>query len=187
MTIITRNALKNMGVFSLLITLIASCSNDDINTIDAGFIDNLNFVTKELISEVTFSSEDIPRVQSAVNGQFLLGVYDEPSISKIRGSFVSQLILPNNVYLNDTLRGSDTIVTSKIDDVVLYLPYHATVTSIENGLYTYKLDSIFGIKDTESENNEPYGSFSFEVDELETFFKSFGSNRPLFGECLLLR
>jgi len=178
MTIITRNALKNMGVFSLLITLIASCSNDDINTIDAGFIDNLNFVTKELISEVTFSSEDIPRVQSAVNGQFLLGVYDEPSISKIRGSFVSQLILPNNVYLNDTLRGSDTIVTSKIDDVVLYLPYHATVTSIENGLYTYKLDSIFGIKDTESENNEPYGSFSFEVDELETFLNPLDPTDP---------
>ena len=91
-------AMKSMGILSLLFLLVTSCSNDDLNSIDAGFIDNLNFITKDTIFEVEFSPELIEKVESQVNGQFLLGVYEEPNISKIRGSFVSQLELPSDIY-----------------------------------------------------------------------------------------
>jgi hypothetical protein len=178
MTIKVLSAIKSMGILSLLLLLIPSCTNDDLNSIDAGFIDNLNFITTEIISEVEFSSEPIDSVKSSVNGQFLLGVYEEENVGKIRGSFVSQLLLPSYIYKNDTEGES---VTSTIDDVVLYIPYHATVLSIaienEIEVYTYKLDSIFGIK-SETDTNELFGAFNFEVHQLETFLNPLDPTDP---------
>jgi hypothetical protein len=180
MTIKVWNAMKSMGILSLLLLLVFSCSDDDLNSIDAGFIDNLNFVTTELISEVQFSNEDISRVQSSQNGQFLLGVYDEDEISKIRGSFVSQLLLPSDINYYSSIIYEDTLVTSLIDDVVLYVPYHATVLSENEGAYTYKLDSVFGIKNTDVsvENNEPFGDFDFKVYDLKTFLNPLDPTDP---------
>lgn len=183
MTIKTLNAMKSMGILSLLLLFITSCSYDESNSIDAKFIDNLNFVTTEIISEVQFSNENIESVESQSGGQFLLGVYDEPAISKIRGSFVSQLVLPSDIYSMGELNDPNTVVTSTIDDVVLYLPYQATVTSVDTSVdsitvYTYELDSIFGIKNAVNTNSEPYGSFSFEVYELETFLNPFDITDP---------
>lgn len=177
MTIKVWNAMKSISVLSLLLLLIVSCSDDDLNSIDAGIINNLNFVTTEIISEVEFSNEDISSVRSSANGQFLLGVYEEDEISKIRGSFVSQLILPTDIYYSDFIE-PDTIVTATIDDVVLYIPYHATALSVEAGLYTYQLDSIFGIKDATADNGEPFGVFDFKVHELATFLNPLDPTDP---------
>jgi hypothetical protein len=156
-----------------------SCSDDDLNSIDAGFINNLNFVTTELISEVEFTNEVIDSVKSTVGGQFLLGVYDEPEISKIRGSFVSHLVLPSDVnYYSDTIY-SDIIVTKHFEDVVLYIPYHShTIDINDEEEFVYKLDSVFGVKDVDTDDNEPYGSFDFKVHELETFLNPLNPTDP---------
>jgi hypothetical protein len=175
MTIKFLKAMKSMGILSLLFLLITSCSNDDLNSIDAGFIDNLNFVTKELISEVEFSNEDIDSVVSDANGQFLLGVFDESGVGKIRGSFVSQLALPSNIYTTDTVRQIDILTTSKIDDVVLYLPYHSTLKSIAPNVY--ELDSVFGIQEIDGS----YRNFTFEVHELATFLNPLDPTDPSSG------
>ena len=175
MTLKFWKAMRSMGILSLLFLLIISCSEDDLNTIDAGFIDNLNFISKEIISEVEFSSEAISKVESQINGQFLLGVFEEKNISKIRGSFVSQLILPSDIYVTDDIREANEIETTlHIDDVVLYLPYHSTVKSIDNEVYTYKLDSVFPV----AKDGVDYDAFSFEVHELETFLNPLNPSNP---------
>ena len=175
MTLKFWKAMRSMGILSLLFLLIISCSEDDLNTIDAGFIDNLNFITKEIISEVEFSSEAISKVESHINGQFLLGIYEEKNISKIRGSFVSQLILPSDIYVTDDIREESEIKTIlHIDDVVLYLPYHSTVKSVDNEVYTYKLDSVFPV----AKDGVDYDAFSFEVHELETFLNPLNPSNP---------
>ena len=178
MTIKVRIAMNSISILSLLLLLVTSCSDDDLNSIDAGLIDNLNFVTTELISEVEFSNENIPSVESSATGQFLLGVYDEEEISKIRGSFVCQLVLPTDIYYYAEEIGMDTIVKATIDEVVLYIPYHSTALSVENGLYTYKLDSIFGVKDPTADDNEPFGAFDFKVYELATFLNPLDPKDP---------
>lgn len=178
MTIKVRNAMKNGSLFSLLLLFFVACADDDLNSVDAGFIDNLNFVTDTIVSEITFFSEDVPSVQSTPAGQYLLGVYQEPSFGTLSSSFVSQVKMPSNIYRNETeLAAEETLESSTIEDVVLYIPYQASVTSVDNNLYTYQLDSIFGVK---NEDVDPtvYGSFDLEVHELETFLNPLDPSDP---------
>lgn len=178
MTIKVRNAMKNVSIFSLLLLFFISCTDDEFTSVNAGFINNLNFVTDTIVSDITFSSEDVPSVQSTPAGQYLLGVYDDPNFGTLQASFVSQLALPTDVRRYSTIIYTDSLVTSTIDDVVLYIPYQATVTSInEDGLYLYQLDSIYGVRDYETDP-VTYGSFDIEVHELGTFLNPLDPTDP---------
>lgn len=174
MTEKVRSAIKPLVVLLLFVMLFISCSDDDLNSVDAGIIDNLNFLTEEIISEVEFSNERISRVESANNGEFLLGVFEEESIGKIRASFVSQLVLPTTLDYTSIEPVGDSIITPSIDDVVLYIPYISTVTSIENGLYHYELDSVFGNKI----DDLSYEGFTVKVHELATFLNPLDPTDP---------
>lgn len=175
MTIKVRNAMKNVSIFSMLLLFFISCSDDELNSVDAGFINNLNFVTDTIYSEITFSSEDVLSVQSTTAGQYLLGVYNEPSLGTLSSSFVSQLALPADIYSYSEDLETGYSVESSLDDVVLYIPYQATVTDVnENGLYLYELDSIYGIKI----DDLTYESFDLEVHELETFLNPLDPSDP---------
>lgn len=170
--------MKNISIFSLLLLFFIACSDDDLNSVDAGFINNLNFVTDTITSDVTFSSEDVPSVESSPAGQYLLGVYNESNFGTMAASFVSQLELPNDVYYYGETIYPDSTVTAQINDVVLYIPYQATATNIdENNVYTYQLDSIFGVKDYTTDPVS-YGPFDIEVHELETFLNPYDPNDP---------
>ena len=169
--------MKNVSYFSLLLLFIFACEND-INTIDAGFIDNNKFTTSEISSEVYFNTENISRLKSTPVGQFLLGNYTDPEFGMLKASFVSQISLPSNVkyYTGKTLVSNDTTLTATLDKVVLYIPYQSTLTAVDatTGDKTYRLDSVFGYDKTA----KFYKSFDFKIHKLNTFLSSLDPSDP---------
>jgi hypothetical protein len=69
--------MKKILYFSLLLLFSIACESD-LNSINASFIDNKNFEAKELVSDVFFTSEPIPSVNSSTAGQYLLGTTTTP-------------------------------------------------------------------------------------------------------------
>jgi hypothetical protein len=166
--------MKKILYFSLLLLFSIACESD-LNSINASFIDNKNFESKELISEVSFSSDSISSVNSSTLGQYLLGVYNNPNFGTLKASFVSQLSLPTSLEYTSESYGADTLVVPSLDGVVLYIPYQATLDVGEDQKPRYSLDSIFGTYDSIAES---YGSFDFEVHELETFLNPLSPSDP---------
>jgi hypothetical protein len=168
------HSMKKILYFSLLLLFSIACESD-LNSINASFIDNKNFESKELISEVSFSSDSISSVNSSTLGQYLLGVYNNPNFGTLKASFVSQLSLPTSLEYTSESYGADTLVVPSLDGVVLYIPYQATLDVGEDQKPRYSLDSIFGTYDSIAES---YGSFDFEVHELETFLNPLSPSDP---------
>lgn len=170
--------MKKGSFFSLLLLLLIGCSDDDLNSVHVDIIDNKNFITEEITRSIEVSSEEILRVTSTSDGQYLFGVYNDTEFGTLQGSFVSQLLLPSDPFLYEFVKEPDTLVTSTIDDVVLYIPYQATVQDIsDEGEYTYTLDSIFGVKDL-TQDPATYGAFDFEVRQLTKFLNYLDPNDP---------
>ena len=170
--------MKKGGLFLWLLLLIVSCSDDDLNSVNVVIIDKEAFITDEITRFIEVSNEEVLRVASTANGQYLFGVFNDSEFGTLQGSFVSQIALPSNVYLYDFEKEPDSIITSALDDVVLYIPYQATVKDISSeGDYTYTLDSIFGVKDIEADPIV-YGDFDFEVRELEKFLNTLDPQDP---------
>jgi hypothetical protein len=168
------HSMKKILYFSLLLLFSIACESD-LNSINASFIDNKNFESKELTSEVSFSSDSISSVNSSTLGQYLLGVYNNPNFGTLKASFVSQLSLPTSLEYTSESYGADTLVVPSLDGVVLYIPYQATLDVGEDQKPRYSLDSIFGTYDSIAES---YGSFDFEVHELETFLNPLSPSDP---------
>ncbi|MFZ2432259.1 MAG: hypothetical protein WAW57_14040, partial [Lutibacter sp.] len=70
------NALKYLGLFSLVFFTIISCEKE-IETIGVNLVDNNNFSTNKDTSEVITTNEDILRVPASGVAQYLLGVYSD--------------------------------------------------------------------------------------------------------------
>jgi hypothetical protein len=169
MTIKVLETARKLVIFLLPLLFVVACEND-LDTVDAGFIDNKNFETLEDTFEVGFSTEVIDRVETGNFGRYLLGVYKDANLGTLKASFVSQLSLPTSVLIYDTQILSDTLVTSTMDSVVLYIPYESSLRESDTDTKgTYVLDSVFGKFDVDT---EVYGGFDIEVYELETFLNS---------------
>jgi len=177
MTIKVLNAMKKPSYFSLLLLFFVACEND-INTIDAGFIGDEKFTNVTVDYEVSFDTENIDRIKSTALGQYLLGVYNDPEFGALKASFVSQLGLPSNVkYYTGKEFVSDTIVTPILDSVVLYVPYQSTLKSIDSDtkVKTFELDSVYGLY---NKTTKEYGSFHLKVHKLNTFLSSLDPTDP---------
>ena len=170
--------MKKILYFSLLLLFSIACESD-LNSINASFIDNKNFEAKELVSDVFFTSEPISSVNSSTAGQYLLGTYNNPNFGTLKASFVSQLSLPTSLEYTSESYGADTLVAPYLDTVFLYIPYQATLGVGLDQKRLYSLDSVFGAYDSIAES---YGSFDFEVHELETFLNPLEPLRPLKTE-----
>ena len=167
--------MKKILYFSLLLLFSIACESD-LNSINASFIDNKNFEAKERVfSPVSFKTESISSVNSSTFGQYLFGVYNNPNFGTLKASFVSQLSLPTSLEYTSESYGVDTLVVPSLDGVVLYIPYQATLGVAEDQKPRYSLDSIFGAYDSIAES---YGSFDFEVHELETFLNPLSPSDP---------
>jgi hypothetical protein len=166
--------MKKILYFSLLLLFSIACESD-LNSINASFIDNKNFEAKELVSDIFFTSEPITSVNSSTAGQYLFGTYNNPNFGTLKASFVSQLSLPTSLEYTSESYGADTLVTPSLDGVVLYIPYQATLGVGLDEKRLYSLDSIFGAYDSIAES---YGSFDFEVHELETFLNPLSPSDP---------
>jgi hypothetical protein len=158
------NALKYLGLFSIVFFTIISCEKE-IETIGVNLVDNNNFSTNKDTSEVITTNEDILRVPASGIDQYLLGVYSDNEFGTLKASIVSQLGLPvtDDDYNYGTNYG--------IDSVLMVIPYQSTKSAEKytDGKPKFSLDSIFGDKDV---------AFQLGIYELKTFLNTLDPNDP---------
>jgi hypothetical protein len=172
------NAMKNM-IFSSLLLFVFSCSSDDVLSVDPSIIGGKNFLNVEISKDVAISSEAVTRIPTSSVGQYLFGSFtDDPFFGNLTASFVTQLQLPSNMYRYNLNVEPESIVTSSINDVYLVIPYQSTLLSSDGDENTYQLDSIYGQKDTETEETTIYQPFDFTVHELSTFLNTLNPENP---------
>jgi hypothetical protein len=131
-----------LGVFICLSAAILSCEEDFTN-IDSNVLTNTKFDTSSINLDVTSENVPLERVQSdnisTRLGQYLLGVYSRPDYEKLEASIVSQLAITSGLQVESNTYGADTTVVTKMDTVLLKLPYQVMLNADGNG---YELDSI---------------------------------------------
>jgi len=158
------NALKYLGLFSLVFITLISCEKE-IETIGVNLVDNNNFSTDKNTSEVITTNEDIPRVPASGVDQYLLGVYSDNEFGTLKASIVSQLGLPvtDADYNYGTNYG--------IDSVLMVIPYQSTKSAVKytDGKPKFSIDSVFGNPDV---------AFQLGIYELKTFLNTLDPNDP---------
>jgi len=155
--------LKYVGLFSFVFFTIISCQ-DQIENIGVDLVENNKFTTDNFVSYVNSDSEDVDRVPANGVQQYLLGVYNDTEFGELKGSVVSQLLLPA------TGSNYDYGDNAAIDSVIINIPYQVTKQgNAADGKPVFEIDSIFGNSEQE---------FKLSVYELETFFNSLDPEDP---------
>lgn len=152
----TKTALKNLFVLSLAATLIISCDKDFIS-LDSDISGENNFGVDNSKYEVIAYTEKLGPVQTNNLPLNMLGIYKDPTYGSTTASFVVQLA-PTTL---DPRFPEET----RLDSVVLTIPYFSTAKGFEDNRNTYQLDSIYG--------NKP---FSFKLYENNYFLRTFDPN-----------
>ena len=166
--------LFTIGILTLFLSVVISCE-DDFTDIGTTIVSNNEFTTNDTVFEVVMSQEDIERVQAdglnlgGTLGQYLLGVYNNGNYEKIEASIISQLQIPLDLTIVDREYGSDTTVVTTIDEVLLRIPYQATLLGDDDIGPDFRLDSIIG------DQEQP---FTLNVFRLSTFLNNLDPNDP---------
>ncbi len=152
------NALKYLGLFSIVFFTIISCENE-IESIGVNLVNNNNFSTDKQITDVTAANKNISKVPASGVAQYLLGVYSDNEFGTLKASIVSQLALPTTgaAYNYGTNYG--------IDSVLLFIPYQATklAEKYTDGKPKFSIDSVFGDANVE---------FKLGIYELKTYLNT---------------
>ncbi len=157
--------LTNLGLIALIVLATISCDND-IESIGLNLVNNNTFETDSSSKEITTSTENINSVPANNIGQYLLGVYADAEFGKLKGSIVTQLLLPTSGTAYATGFGTNTV----IDSVLVSIPYQSTADGTDStGKPKFVLDSVFG--DTSKE-------FKISIYELKTFLNTLDPNDP---------
>ncbi len=156
--------LKYVGLFSIVFFTIISCEKQ-IDSIGVNLVDNNNFNSDNLISEVVTTNENVDRVISNGVPQYLLGVYSDTEFGKLKASIVSQLSLP---AVGDSYNYG---TNAAIDSVIVYIPYQSTrnLENYSDGKPSFVIDSVFGDSNKE---------FQLNVYELKTYLNSLDPEDP---------
>lgn len=155
--------LKYIGLFSIVFFTIISCEKE-IEGIGVDIIDNNKFSSGTFKSNVNTATENIERVQASRIGQYLLGVYNDEEFGELKGSFVSQILLP--AVGTSYTYGEN----AAIDSVIIFIPYQSTKQDNDvNGKPVFEIDSVMGNTDI---------PFKLGVYELETFLNTLDPNDP---------
>lgn len=152
------NALKYLGLFSIVFFTVTSCEKE-IESIGVNLVNNNNFTTNKDTSEVTTANKNIVNVPSNGLAQYLLGVYSDNEFGTLKASIVSQLNIPvtGDAYNYGTNYG--------IDSVLMFIPYQATklAEKYADGKPKFSIDSVFG---------NPEVEFQLGIYELKTFLNT---------------
>jgi hypothetical protein len=158
------NALKYIGLFSVVFFTLISCEKE-IESIGVNLVDNNNFTTDKKITEVITANKNIDNVPASGVAQYLLGVYSDDEFGTLKGSIVSNLNLPvaGDSYDYGTNYG--------IDSVLMIIPYQATklAEKYSDGKPKFSIDSVFGNPDVE---------FQLGIYELKTYLNTLDPNDP---------
>ncbi|MBL4724736.1 MAG: DUF4270 family protein, partial [Lutibacter sp.] len=157
------SAIKHIGLCAIVFLSIMSCEKE-IESIGVNLVDNNNFSSSKLTSEVVTENISVDRVISNNVQQYLLGVYSDQEFGKIKASIISQLSLPA------TGDNYDYGTNATIDSAIVYIPYQVTRGDNESdGKPKFSIDSVIGNKDVE---------FQLSVYELKTFLNTLDPEDP---------
>jgi hypothetical protein len=166
--------------FVLLLTLsfglLWSCE-EDFQDVGIGIVDNNTFSTLKYTADVTASTVAIDRLNASgldleqgKLSRYLLGVYSNDNFENLEGNLVSQVFLPANLDTDIFSYGADTIAQSKIDTVLLTIPYSYSLDgNYDNGSRRYSIDSIIGNQDAE---------FNLNVYRLDYYLNIYNPEMP---------
>lgn len=157
------SALKHIGLYSIVFFSIISCEKE-IESIGVNLVDNNNFSSSKLTTEVVTENINVDRVISNNVQQYLLGVYSDTEFGKLKASIVSQLSIAS------TGENYDYGTNAAIDSVIVHIPYQVTKEDNESdGKPKFSIDSVIGNKDNE---------FQLSVYELKTFLNTLDPEDP---------
>lgn len=155
--------LKYVGLTSIVFFSIISCEKE-IENIGVNIIENNKFQTGDFVTEVIGGNVNIEKVPSNKIKQYLLGVYSDNEFGELKGSLVSQIVLPSTGTSYDY---GDNIV---VDSVLIDIPYQYTQEDDDSdGKPVFEIDSVFGNPDI---------AFKLSVFRLETFINSLDPSNP---------
>ncbi len=152
------STLKYLLIFSVTFFTIISCEKE-IESIGIGLIDNDNFNTDKITSEVITTHENVERVPANGVQQYLLGLYADDEFGSLKASIVGQLVLPAS---GDSY---DYGTNGAIDSVIISIPYQVTrdLENYDGGQPKFSIDSVMGDADV---------AFKINVYELKTFLNT---------------
>lgn len=151
-------------LLSAVIAISLMACDKEIDAIGVNLVNNNNFSTNTLTTEVVATNKNNDSV--LVNGttQYLLGVYSDPEFGKLKASIITQLFLTD--FGDQYAYGTNTA----IDSVILSIPYQATkIENASDGKPQFTIDSVMGNADK---------PFLLKVYELKTFLNSLNPNDP---------
>lgn len=158
------NAIKYVSLSATVFLALISCEKP-IDSIGVNLINNNNFISSSITTEVVAINKNIDKVPTESNApEFLLGVYDDPEFGKLKASIISQLTLPaiGATYTYGT--------NANIDSVLISIPYQATkISNYSDGKPQFSIDSVIGNSDN---------AFKLSVYELKTFLNTLDPNDP---------
>lgn len=163
-----------LGLLSFSLSVVISCE-DDFTDIGTTIVSNNEFSTNDTLIEIVITGKDIENVRAdglalgGILGQYLLGVYNNGNYEKIEASIISQLSVPLDLTQVDREYGNDTTVVTKIDTVLLRIPYQATLIGNDAIGPDFRLDSIIGDQNT---------AFTLNVFRLSSFLNTLDPNDP---------
>lgn len=156
------------GSFLSLLFLLSLACEDDLNSVNADFIDSDIFETNNLENiEVQTQTTTIEKVNAVGLGEYLLGNSQETSFGRLQAAMASQVNLPSGGirpsqkrYLKpeEVVSEIDTFfpvlgdistrtlysIDRKFDAVFLVMPYHASTSHESGEQRSYQLDSVYG-------------------------------------------
>jgi len=157
------NALKYVGLVSLILFISTSCEKE-IDNIGVNLIENGTFNSDSESFEVISNTINIEKVPSSGLGQYLFGTYSNNDFGKLNASFVTQISLP---VTGESYNYGEN---SSIDSVIVSIPYQVTrEDNYTDGKPKFTLDSIFGNPDIE---------FQVGIYELKTFLNTLDPEDP---------
>tara|TARA_B100000787_G_scaffold106371_1_gene78921 strand:- start:2954 stop:4585 length:1632 start_codon:yes stop_codon:yes gene_type:complete len=157
-----------------LLGSVISCE-EDFTDIGTSIVSNGAFTTNDTVFEIEVTGKNIEKVQAdglaigGLLGQYLLGVYNNNNYKKIEASIISQLSIPQDLTQVDQEYGSDTIVVTTIDTILLRIPYNASLLSTSTLDADFELDSIIG---------NQLQPFTLNVFRVETYLSTLNPTTP---------
>jgi hypothetical protein len=158
------DVIKYISLSTFIFLAIISCEKP-IDNIGVNLVNNNNFNSNSITTEVVTTNENIEKVPTKSSAQqFLLGVYNDSEFGKLKASIITQLIPP------ETGEAYTYGANTKIDSVLVSIPYQATkIDNYSDGKPQFSIDSVIGNTDNE---------FKLSIYELKTFLNSLDPNDP---------
>ena len=176
-----RKSFLHTILFGLITLIFATSCDKDFNELGTDIVDDEHFgFDVDSLSTIKSFNQKLGPIASnnlAINP---LGFYTNPAFGTTKANFVTQLELSslNPVFNNTNTELYEALPT--IDSVILDIPYYRGFKSVDNGITTYRLDSIYGEKPYDIQTPSNVNSkFKLSVYQSNYYLRDLDPNQSL--------